>query len=175
MSATRHRVVITGVLLQKPAAGRSVARKSGGAADRWDELGLGVSSGGCVQERCNHSTILLTAWIRTVYRMDPHCLPHGSAHRGSPSPQRLSLSARTLRHRLAGGLVSLTLTIRTSFRSASSKPFGKLGIVTHRRTKWLLVAVWIAVTLVVFLAIDASSTRSWIYLAAVALLSPIVV
>jgi hypothetical protein len=50
-----------------------------------------------------------------------------------------------------------------------------LGIVTHPRTKWLLVAVWIAVTLVVFLAIDASSTRSWIYLAAAALLPPIVV
>jgi hypothetical protein len=50
-----------------------------------------------------------------------------------------------------------------------------LGIVTHPRTKWLLTAVWIAASLVVFLAIDASSTRSWIYLAAVALLPPIVV
>jgi hypothetical protein len=50
-----------------------------------------------------------------------------------------------------------------------------LGIVTHPRTKWLLIAVWIAASLVVFQAIDASSTRSWIYLAAVALLPPIAI
>jgi hypothetical protein len=50
-----------------------------------------------------------------------------------------------------------------------------LGTVTHLRTQWLLAAVWIAASLVVFLTIDASSTRSWIYLAAVALLPPIVV
>jgi len=47
--------------------------------------------------------------------------------------------------------------------------------VTHPRTQWLLAGVWIAASLVVFLAIDASSTRSWIYLAAAALLPPIVV
>jgi hypothetical protein len=50
-----------------------------------------------------------------------------------------------------------------------------LGIVTHPRAQWLFAAVWIAVSLVVFLAIDASSTRSWIYLAAFSLLPPIVV
>jgi hypothetical protein len=50
-----------------------------------------------------------------------------------------------------------------------------LGIVTHPGVQWLLAAIWIAASVVVFLAIDASSTRSWIYLAAVALLPPIVV
>jgi hypothetical protein len=48
-----------------------------------------------------------------------------------------------------------------------------LGVVTHPRTQWLIVAGWIAASLAVFLAVDASSTRSWIFLAAVALLPPI--
>jgi len=46
--------------------------------------------------------------------------------------------------------------------------------MTHLRTQWLLAVVWMAASVVVFLAIDASSTRSWIYLCAVALLPPIV-
>jgi hypothetical protein len=46
--------------------------------------------------------------------------------------------------------------------------------VTHPRTQWLLAAAWIAASLVVFLTIDASSSRSWIYFAAVALLPPVV-
>jgi hypothetical protein len=33
---------------------------------------------------------------------------------------------------------------------------------------------WIAMTLAIFLTVDASSSRSWIYLAVVALLPPIV-
>jgi hypothetical protein len=50
-----------------------------------------------------------------------------------------------------------------------------LGIVTHPRAQWLLAGIWIAASVIVFLVIEASSTRSWIYLAAVALLPPIVV
>ena len=41
------------------------------------------------------------------------------------------------------------------------------------RTAWLLAACWVAATLVVFLALDASSARSWVYLAAGALLPPV--
>jgi hypothetical protein len=47
--------------------------------------------------------------------------------------------------------------------------------MTHPRPQWLFAAGWIAASLVIFLALDASSTRSWIYLAAAALLPPIVV
>ena len=43
----------------------------------------------------------------------------------------------------------------------------------NSRTVWILSACWIALSLAVFLAVDASSMRSWIYLAAVALLPPI--
>src|SRR4030095_3594876 len=97
MSATRHRVVITCFLLQKPAAGRSVARKSGGAADRWDELGAGMRSRGCVQGRYNGESI-----------------PHGSGASRLTFAGRLSLSGGTLRHRLAGVLLSLSVTHLTS-------------------------------------------------------------
>jgi hypothetical protein len=45
--------------------------------------------------------------------------------------------------------------------------------VNNSRTVWILTACWIALSLAVFLAVDASSTRSWIYLAAVALLPPV--
>jgi hypothetical protein len=46
--------------------------------------------------------------------------------------------------------------------------------VNSPRTVWTLAVCWIAISLAVFLALGASSTRSWIYLAAVALLPPIV-
>jgi hypothetical protein len=45
--------------------------------------------------------------------------------------------------------------------------------VTNPRIVWIIAACWIAVSLAVFLAVDASSTRSWIYLAAIALLPPV--
>ena len=41
------------------------------------------------------------------------------------------------------------------------------------RIAWILSACWIAVTLAVFLAIDASSARSWLYLVAAAVVPPI--
>ena len=41
------------------------------------------------------------------------------------------------------------------------------------RTAWIVAACWVAVTLAVFLLVDASSARSWVYLAAVALLPPV--
>jgi len=41
------------------------------------------------------------------------------------------------------------------------------------RLEWILSACWIAVSLAVFLALDASSTRSWLYLLAIGLLPPI--
>jgi hypothetical protein len=40
--------------------------------------------------------------------------------------------------------------------------------------RWMLSAGWIVVALSVFLALDASSTRSWMYLVTVALVPPIV-
>lgn len=45
--------------------------------------------------------------------------------------------------------------------------------MSNVRTAWLIAACWVAATLVVFLAVDASSTRSWIYLVAIALLPPV--
>jgi hypothetical protein len=41
------------------------------------------------------------------------------------------------------------------------------------RIEWVLSACWIAVTLAVFLVIEASSTRSWLYLIAAAVVPPI--
>jgi hypothetical protein len=41
------------------------------------------------------------------------------------------------------------------------------------RTEWILAACWIAASLAVFLAIDASSTRSWMYLIAIAVVPSI--
>ena len=41
------------------------------------------------------------------------------------------------------------------------------------RIEWVLSACWIAVILAVFLAIDASSTRSWLYLIAAAVVPPV--
>jgi hypothetical protein len=46
--------------------------------------------------------------------------------------------------------------------------------MTHSRLVWLLAGCWIAISLAIFFAIDASSTRSWLYLAAVALGPPVV-
>jgi len=52
-------------------------------------------------------------------------------------------------------------------------PKARFFVDNTTRTVWILSACWIALSLAVFLAVDASSTRSWIYLAAVALLPPI--
>ena len=41
------------------------------------------------------------------------------------------------------------------------------------RLEWILSICWIALALAVFLVVDASSARSWIYLAVIALLPPI--
>ena len=41
------------------------------------------------------------------------------------------------------------------------------------RVEWILAASWIALALAIFLFADASSARSWIYLAAAALLPPV--
>jgi hypothetical protein len=46
--------------------------------------------------------------------------------------------------------------------------------MTNVRTAWIVAACWVAVTLAVFLLVDASSPRSWVYLAAIALLPPVV-
>jgi len=40
--------------------------------------------------------------------------------------------------------------------------------------RWALSAGWIAVALLIFLALGASSARSWMYLATIALVPPIV-
>jgi hypothetical protein len=40
--------------------------------------------------------------------------------------------------------------------------------------RWILCACWIAVTLVAFFIVDASSARSWMYLATAALVPPLV-
>jgi hypothetical protein len=45
--------------------------------------------------------------------------------------------------------------------------------MTTPRIEWILSACWIAVSLAIFMAVDASSTRSWLYLIAVAVLPPI--
>ena len=118
-----------------------------------------MSSGGCVQERCNRSSIL-----------------HGSGASRLTSG-RLSLSVGNA-ETYTGWCTAFLNADHSHVLPAVSliKALLKVGgIVTHHRTQWLLAAVWIAASLVVFLAIDASSTRSWIYLAAAALLPPIVV
>ena len=45
--------------------------------------------------------------------------------------------------------------------------------MTTVRTAWIVAACWVAVALAVFLLVDASSARSWVYLAAIALLPPV--
>ena len=47
---------------------------------------------------------------------------------------------------------------------------GSLG----SRTRWLISFGWIAVALLIFFAVDASSFRSWLYLTTVALVPLIV-
>jgi hypothetical protein len=45
--------------------------------------------------------------------------------------------------------------------------------MTRISTPWLLAASWVLVATAVFLVIGASSTRSWLYLAAIAIGPPI--
>ena len=40
--------------------------------------------------------------------------------------------------------------------------------------RWTLSAAWIVASLLIFVSLDASSTRSWMYLTTVALVPPIV-
>jgi hypothetical protein len=42
------------------------------------------------------------------------------------------------------------------------------------RTRWLISLCWIAVALLTFFAVDASSFRNWLYLTTVALVPPMV-
>ena len=46
--------------------------------------------------------------------------------------------------------------------------------MTSRRTRWLISICWIAVAVLTFFAVDASSFRGWLYLTTVALVPPIV-
>ena len=41
------------------------------------------------------------------------------------------------------------------------------------RIEWILGACWIAVSLAIFLALDASSSRSWLYLLTIGLVPPV--
>ena len=41
------------------------------------------------------------------------------------------------------------------------------------RLEWILSACWIAASLAVFLLLEASSTRSWLYLLAIGLVPPV--
>jgi hypothetical protein len=64
--------------------------------------------------------------------------------------------------------------LRTSFLGRRHQGHSESGFfVDNLRTVWLLTAGWIALSLAVFFAVDASSSRSWIYLAAGALLPPV--
>ncbi len=45
--------------------------------------------------------------------------------------------------------------------------------MTNPHMRWVLAGCWIAASILVFVAIDASSTRSWMYLTTVALVPPI--
>jgi len=57
--------------------------------------------------------------------------------------------------------------------SASSKPFRKPGFMSTPYTRWVLSACWIALVMFVFIGLDASSGRSWLYFATVALGPPV--
>jgi hypothetical protein len=46
--------------------------------------------------------------------------------------------------------------------------------MTTPSLRWALSAGWIVASLLIFLVLDASSTRSWMYLATMALVPPIV-
>ena len=49
----------------------------------------------------------------------------------------------------------------------------KAGPMINPRTEWILSACWIAASLAVFFVIDASSTRSWLYLIIAAVGPPV--
>jgi hypothetical protein len=46
--------------------------------------------------------------------------------------------------------------------------------MASRRIRWLISISWIAIALLTFFVVDASSFRSWLYLMTVALAPPIV-
>ena len=46
--------------------------------------------------------------------------------------------------------------------------------MASRRIRWLISISWIAIALLTFFVVDASSFRSWLYLMTVALVPPIV-
>ena len=46
--------------------------------------------------------------------------------------------------------------------------------MASRRIRWLISISWIAIALLTFVVVDASSFRSWLYLMTVALVPPIV-
>lgn len=46
--------------------------------------------------------------------------------------------------------------------------------MASRRTRWLISISWIAIALLTFFVVDASSFRSWLYLMTVALVPPTV-
>jgi len=46
--------------------------------------------------------------------------------------------------------------------------------MTSVQTRWAISACWIAAAVIAFVAIDASSSRSWLYLFTVAFVPPIV-
>ena len=45
--------------------------------------------------------------------------------------------------------------------------------MTHARTPWIVAACWFAAAQVAFFVLHASLTRSWLYLAAIALGPPL--
>jgi hypothetical protein len=46
--------------------------------------------------------------------------------------------------------------------------------MTPRHIRWTLAACWIVAAVITFFAVDASSTRSWLYLSIVAFVPPAV-
>jgi hypothetical protein len=46
--------------------------------------------------------------------------------------------------------------------------------MTKLSLRWTLSAAWIVTSVLIFVGLDASSTRSWMYLVTVALVPPIV-
>jgi len=46
--------------------------------------------------------------------------------------------------------------------------------MTPRHIRWTLSACWIVAAVIAFFAVDASSTRSWLYLSIVAFVPPAV-
>ena len=54
------------------------------------------------------------------------------------------------------------------------KALERWGFTMTARTRWLISLGWIGLTLVAFYALGATSVHSWLYLAAIALVQPIV-